>query len=314
MSTGTAIVGLATVLPVGDALNGWELPLTAILQGRGTQALDRESLLFASAGVAAAQQAALTKPAATGVVCGTCAAGETNYRRVLGAVEGTGEGLNPTWGPRSSFNAPAAELSMRIGATGPLLTVTSGEAAGLEAVLLAHDLLVAGRAPAVLAGGVEAYGHGEAPEAATAVLALSAGAGGGTGRVLARVEGTASVFVPTDDCAALQGAARAALHQALVDSQSAPNDVDLVVTAPTRNISTFSLLETVLDTFDGFDAPRLALDDVPWAVDGAGSALAALVAVLAVGHSARRVIVSALEDDGRALALVVGQPHQEGDI
>lgn len=310
MSATTAVLGMAVVPGLGAALEEPDLSAAPVLAGRGTEALDRESLLFASAGMAAAAKSAMkeSETALAGVVCGTRGAGEANYLRILRAIR-AGDTIRPTWGPRSSFNAPAAELSIRLRATGPCFTVTSGDAAGLEAVLLGCDLIARGQAPALLAGGVDAFDiAGDANEGA-AVLALGSRPRGNRA-ILAYLAGQAIVFTPVARANELREVTGRAVGHALEDAERNASEVDCVVVAPASCPAASDGLEAGLDDVDGLSAP-FGLDNARGAVGGAGSTLAALVAVLAVRRRARCALVVALEHDGRALALVVTSADSE---
>ena len=94
-----------------------------------------------------------------------------------------GPGLvNPSSFPNVVVNAHAGYLGILFGLAGPNVTLC-GEAAGLDALAQALDLLELGRADAVLAGGVEAYGEtlfeglrragADEPEEAAAFLLLA---------------------------------------------------------------------------------------------------------------------------------------------
>lgn len=309
MSAATAVLGMAIVSTDGVASDSPALAVAPLLAGRGTDALDRESLLFASAGIAAAIQSAIqgSDAALAGVVCGTRSSGEANYLRILRAIR-TGATIRPSWGPRASFNAPAAELSIRLGATGPCLTVTSGDAAGLEAVLLGCDLVARGQAPAVLAGGVAAA-SGPCERAAVLVLARRQQRGDGT--VLAYLEGKAIVFTPAVRAAELRQVTCRAVRNALQDAERKASEIDIVVLdAPTSCSSVDHELEAGLDDVIGLGTARMAVDNVRGLLGGVGITLAA---VSAVRQQVRCALVVALERDGRALALVVTRPESEGE-
>lgn len=307
-----AVTGLALAAPRYARREEPELPLADILDGRGTESLDRESLLFASAGVAAAKQAGIegNNDVLAGVVCGTCGAGYANYLRIVRAIE-HGSPITPTWGPRASFNAAASELSIRVRATGPCFTVTSGSAAGLEAVLLGHDLITSGQASAVLTGGVDSGDDSGEPDDGAVVLALAAHPE--TSAVtLAQIEGGAIVFTPVASPPELQQAMRQAVKQALRAADRDAGEVDVVVTAPAWDRAVSSQLEVGLAGVDGLSSARLDVAELPGAVGATRSALAVLAAVLVVRRQASCALVVALEPDGRALAVLVSCPKSGG--
>jgi 3-oxoacyl-[acyl-carrier-protein] synthase II len=301
MTAAAAVIGMAAVgLP-----DSWPVdlgvPRVALLEGRGVNAIDRESLLFASAGLSAAERAAVDGGSDVGVVCGTCAAGELQYRRILAALQHPASSIKPSWGPRSSFNAPAAELSIRCGARGPTLTVTSGEAAGLDAIFMARDVIAAGEARVMIAGGVDEF-DGAGGAAAVLVLVDATAACG----LVARVEGAASVLASaTRSQSFLSDALTEAICRALAEANRDAREVRATILAPTRAPLSRDVLAGALAGVQGLGAPWLALDDLSSPVGGAGGALGALLGVRAALRG-DLAVVAALESDGRALALVVG--------
>jgi 3-oxoacyl-(acyl-carrier-protein) synthase len=64
-------------------------------------------------------------------------------------------GLSPVVFPNTVMNAMAAQAAIATGAQGPMLTVNQDGIAGELAVARAARLIAAGRAPAVLAGGID---------------------------------------------------------------------------------------------------------------------------------------------------------------
>jgi 3-oxoacyl-[acyl-carrier-protein] synthase II len=64
-------------------------------------------------------------------------------------------GLSPVVFPNTVMNAMAAQAAIAVGAQGPMLTLNQNGIAGELAVARAVRLIAAGRAPAVLAGGVD---------------------------------------------------------------------------------------------------------------------------------------------------------------
>jgi 3-oxoacyl-[acyl-carrier-protein] synthase II len=88
-------------------------------------------------------------PARVGVVVGTALGGIDDADR---AVRGRG-GLSALCG--SLYDGPTWNLAGWLGSTGPVLTVSTACASGASAVGVGADLLRAGRADVVLAGGVD---------------------------------------------------------------------------------------------------------------------------------------------------------------
>lgn len=298
------VVGAAAITSADPAVRALGLPLASPMQGRGTESLDRESLLFASAGLTAAEGGRARSAEEIGVVCGTCSSGRESYRAVLRSIDGNGS-FKPSSGPRSSFNAPAAELSMRAGTRGPTLTVTSGEAAGLEAVLLARHLIRDRQATSVLAGGVDVADEAGERREGAAALALAAAAP--SDALLPRIEGGAAVFTTEEGARPLQEISSSAMWQALREAGRDPGEVELVVTVAAPHGGAREGRDASLRAATGVVAPTVVLDDLPSAIGGAAGALAALAAVVAVSRGARCAVANAVESDGRAFALVVGR-------
>ena len=101
-----------------------------------------------------------------GVVMGSGVGGgetwESEYARL--AAEGPTR-VSPMFVPRMLSNTAAGTMAIRTGARGPNLTVNTACAAGASAIHVGRDLIAAGAADVVLAGGVES---------AITVMAMSA--------------------------------------------------------------------------------------------------------------------------------------------
>jgi 3-oxoacyl-(acyl-carrier-protein) synthase len=91
----------------------------------------------------------LPAPERIGVVIGTALGGIDEAGRVLGARRGVGALAD------SVYDGPARNLARWLGARGPVLTVTTACASGATSLGLGADLLRAGRADVVLAGGAD---------------------------------------------------------------------------------------------------------------------------------------------------------------
>jgi len=72
-------------------------------------------------------------------------------------LEGGDAGASPTLFSNSVLNAPAAHISMHLGARGPNLTVSRFEMSFSDALSIAVQWLEEGRAPSVLVGGVDEW-------------------------------------------------------------------------------------------------------------------------------------------------------------
>ncbi|MEE6262484.1 beta-ketoacyl synthase N-terminal-like domain-containing protein [Plantactinospora sonchi] len=159
--------------------------LPASVPTRGLRALPHESRLALAVAVTAEEQAAGAPPPRTGpettaprpvptapepavaapdpagsatgptaVVWASSTSGLAEYGTVCVEAATLDPGLcNPTLGPASSFNGPAATVSIRLGLDGPNETVTGGPAAGLSALVEAARLVAEGDAVRALVGG-----------------------------------------------------------------------------------------------------------------------------------------------------------------
>ncbi len=120
---------------------------------------DRVTQFAMVAGAEALAMAGLTGPlgARAGVILGTAAGGiqtwEDSYRAVF--AEGKAR-VPPLVVPRLMHNAAASHLSIRHGAAGPVLSVSSACASANHALGLALQQIRAGAADVMLAGGSEA--------------------------------------------------------------------------------------------------------------------------------------------------------------
>lgn len=172
------VLGTGWVAPALDDDIGGQLRL------RGLRPLSRASRLACVAAAAALDhpEPPPAAPERCAVVLGTRFASIeplVDFNRVA-IAEGPAL-VNPSSFPNVVVNAHAGYLGILFGLAGPNVTLC-GEAAGLEAFNQALDLLELGRADAVLAGGVEAYGEtlyeglrrvgAEEPQEAAAFLLL----------------------------------------------------------------------------------------------------------------------------------------------
>ncbi|GHE12682.1 beta-ketoacyl synthase N-terminal-like domain-containing protein [Streptomyces alanosinicus] len=215
-----------------------DLDLTDTVGARTARALSRESrlLLHALNGCGAGPVADTER---TGVVLGTLHAGRGEYLAIHDAAGGTG-GVNPVWGPQTGYNAPAAQLSIHLGARGPNLTLSSGTTAGLDSVVVGARQVTDATCDTVVAAGVDTLcpavlgdDDGTAvPEGEAAAVVVLQNARHATGAPLARVLGTARTTAgPGDDQAALTSAADRAIRGALAEADRSPAEVRFAVTA-----------------------------------------------------------------------------------
>ncbi len=114
---------------------------------------------IASAGLAEDGEEAITRVDAdrTGILLGSGIGGaetwEEEYPRYL--EKGPGR-VSPMFIPKMLSNTAAGTIAIRSGARGPNMTVNTACAAGASAIHLGRDLLRAGAADVILAGGAEA--------------------------------------------------------------------------------------------------------------------------------------------------------------
>jgi hypothetical protein len=181
---------MATVLGTGWITPDRDFDVTEHLELRGLRPLARASRLACVAAAAALRhpEPLPAAPERCAVVLGTRFASIeplVEFNRVA-LTDGPGL-VNPSSFPNVVVNAHAGYLGILFGLAGPSITLC-GEAAGVDALGQALDLLELGRADAVLAGGVDAYGETlleglrrtgvDAPDEAAAFLVLrSEGAG-----------------------------------------------------------------------------------------------------------------------------------------
>jgi beta-ketoacyl-acyl-carrier-protein synthase II len=113
-------------------------------------------------------------PDRVGVVLGSGIGGaetwQDEYPRYLDKGPGR---VSPMFVPKMLSNTAAGTIAIRTGARGPNLTVNTACAAGASALHVARDLIAAGAADVVLAGGVEAGITGLAVSAFAQMGALS---------------------------------------------------------------------------------------------------------------------------------------------
>lgn len=152
---------MAAVVGAGWIAPGRDFDVAEHLDLRGLRPLSRASRLACVAAAAALRHPAPlpAPPERCAVVLGTRFASIeplVEFNRVA-VTDGPGL-VNPSSFPNVVVNAHAGYLGILFGLKGPNVTVC-GETAGFDAFGHALDLLELGRADAVLAGGVEAYGE-----------------------------------------------------------------------------------------------------------------------------------------------------------
>ena len=130
------------------------------LPRRERRRMDRLGIFSVAAAKSAAADAGLAIDDATrdriGVVVGTGVGPMESMETFAAPVMGEGPGAaNPAVFPNTVYNAAGGQIAMHLGALGPASTVTAGHAAGAAALCYAHDLLLHGRADAVIAVAVD---------------------------------------------------------------------------------------------------------------------------------------------------------------
>lgn len=145
--------GISTIerFPVADLRVGRGGEIKKLpLPGGGAEGGCRASLLLdAAARDLLARVSLRASPERTAVVLGTALGGVDELDRALGGDPGPRRAAN------GLYDAPTRALARRLGARGPMLTVSTACASGATALGLGADLLRADRADVVVAGGYD---------------------------------------------------------------------------------------------------------------------------------------------------------------
>lgn len=233
-----------------------ESDVDAVLEGERRGFLNAESWLLLAAARLALADADHPEDdmEQTGIVVSTRHAGLQDYAELFWSGLGQRRGetdagtgarrpkVSPARGPETGLNAPAAHLSIRLGASGPNMTLTGGAVGGIDALSYALGALEAGRARTMLVGGVEVIprvSYGLRPEGGSgtsqaprpfdrdrsgplpgeagviAVLERDSYAKRRRARIRARLRSATSTFAPDGD---LQRACTRSLQSALTAS------------------------------------------------------------------------------------------------
>ncbi|WP_404955468.1 beta-ketoacyl synthase N-terminal-like domain-containing protein [Streptomyces sp. 147326] len=279
------------------------LDLTDVLGARTYRSFGRDSRLLAYAmhttGAALAAEADADR---TGVVLGTLYAGRNEYIAIHNASGGEAVGpVNPVWGPQSGHNAPAAQLSIHLGASGPNLTLSSGATAGLDAVVTGVQQVGAGVCDTVIAAGMDTLSVADAgvsgepgprlvPKGeAAAVLVLQDETDGG--RVLARILGTGqAAAAPAAGLTApqlageLADAAEEAMRAALGEAGREAAEVGLAVTTGCDEGPASHAERASLEAVFGRELPVCNATATTGRAGGADGVIAVAVAVEALAR------------------------------
>jgi 3-oxoacyl-[acyl-carrier-protein] synthase II len=175
--------------------------------------LDRGSALALAAARLAVADAGLEvarAPERVAVVAGTGGAGiESTALLFRGMVEQGAAAASAMLFPNTVPNAPAGQVAIALGASGPSATFAARGAGAEDAIAFAADLLALGRADAALAGGVDEV----SPALAHGYRRLGALSWAGAGRPFDRArdgvllaEGACWLVLETEEAAARRGA------------------------------------------------------------------------------------------------------------
>ncbi len=171
------MTGIGSISPLGVGKVALETAIREIGSGTGTgtgtgtaafepreflppmmlRRMDRASAMAVAAGTMAVKDAGLdAAPERTAIVVGTgCAGIQTTWDFFRTVAAQGAEAASPLLFPNTVPNAPAGHLAIALGATGPSATFAEKAIAGENAIAYGCALLAAGRADAVLAGGVD---------------------------------------------------------------------------------------------------------------------------------------------------------------
>lgn len=305
----TAADGSTTTLPAAAV----ELDPAAVLGRKGLRYLDRTTLLLLCC-LAGDLGDVLEAPdeELPGLVAGTAFGSLTSQITFNAAFVRDGlRGLSPMEFPNVVINTPPSQANARFGLLHSSTTVSSGDAAGLDAIGLAADWIREGRAGRLLAAGCEALDAHHAAALAAAGTLTAGGVvrpfdpaadgtalGEGAAAVLLEsasvakdtdhpggleVAGWGSTFEPGP--AGLEGAVERALRLALADAEATPDEVTAVVAASDGDREADAAEAAALVRVLGRRAETVPVT-APAAYwgrcGGAGGALAAVVALEAL--------------------------------
>ncbi|TMA70125.1 MAG: hypothetical protein E6J68_00570 [Deltaproteobacteria bacterium] len=333
MSAAIAVTGAGAViehsqeprdLPPGSALvigPDGSIPLGHLpeaVRGRAARAERVTQLVLAAAGraLAAAGLDAAAPETRAGIVLGTafgCFLTNAAYQRRL-AAEGP-PGASPRLFAATVSNAAAGELAIAYRLAGPAVTVTAGGASGLAALGEAIELIRAGRADVVVAGGVDALGgaladwldaagleFGTPPAEAGAVLVLERP--GRTRPEIGRLAGHAAGFEPDPlGPAAGEGLARA-IDAACADAGLSPREIAVVVSGAPPPLAALEDRALAAMPGDRRLSPKIVFGETL----GAAGPLA-LLAALAEAEPGVPVLVLDACPTGHVAALVAWAPE-----
>lgn len=283
---------------------------------RGVRMLSRESQFLMSAAVMAVREAGLSfdtsEGRTLGVFAGTTLAGLADYAELFtdSLMYGV-DRINPSQGPQTGFNAPAAQLSVHFNIGGPNITLNTGVAAGLTAIAYAAEFIERGEIHAALAGGVDALSfpganalvardperHSQEPpipfEAARSGVVYGEGASllvieeaeyarerGARG--LAVLAGAGSAFEPGDGRADLESACARAIQECLDKAAVSASSVDAVFASACGDRLIDAAEAFALHECLGSEVPVFALKGSVGECLGAGAAMQMATAAFSI--------------------------------
>jgi 3-oxoacyl-[acyl-carrier-protein] synthase II len=346
MTEPVAITGAGAVTPLGVAPALWaryragerraggapDLALEGLPEAVRTRALRAErvtqlALAAGGAALAAAGLAATEGPPRpqVGVVLGTafgCFLTNAAYEERL--VAGGPPGASPRLFAATVSNAAAGELGIAYRLGGPAVTLSAGGASGLAALGHACDSLRAGRAEALVAGGMDALGDvlarwiaaggltpGRPAAEAAALVVLEPGDRARARGVatLGWVAGHAIAFEPEPASAGAGEGLAAAVTAALDEASVRAADLDVVVTGAPPALAGLER-RALAHALAPAQARTVAPKDVLGETFGAAGPLA-LLAALAEAPPGAAVLVLDVCPTGHTAALVArraGEP------
>ena len=298
------------------------------LPRRERRRMDRLGIFSVVAAKSAAADAGLAIDDASrdriGVVVGTGVGPMESMETFAAPVMGEGPGAaNPAVFPNTVYNAAGGQIAMHLGALGPASTVTAGHAAGAAALAYAHDLLLHGRADAVIAVAadtltetvIDAYrsldlgialaeaGVALVLETATAARARGARA---SGEVLGYgvASDTGPEGRPAADGRGLERAMTLAAERAGVRLEDVSTAWSSQAGCRSADRAEAAAIRRTLGEDAGVVAPKLTLGEPM----GAGGALAAALALTAWQRAPGPALVNSCSLGGTHVSLVLAPP------
>jgi nodulation protein E len=145
-------------VPIGG--QAWDFdPSQHVAEGQ-LDLLDRCTLFALAAAEEARRDAGLDLPVAApdriGVAIGTALGGAVSEDRAFHRLYSEKRRTHPLTIPRIMYSAPASHVTMALGIQGPTICVSTACASGTQAIGEAAEMIRAGRADVMLAGGADA--------------------------------------------------------------------------------------------------------------------------------------------------------------